>query len=106
MAGRSRSDVWTDSCGAQKPCIYGTGSERLSRDLHPHSGSRSRTPIEVTLMAAVSVPKRPMRIRLWRLAPRVGEVGLGTLVRRLTTRLGVPFCSACARRAAYLDRRI
>ena len=34
------------------------------------------------------------------------DIGLGTVLKRITTRLGVKPCGGCLKRAATLDRRI
>lgn len=46
---------------------------------------------------------RPVRVPGFTAGP---EVGLGEVVQRMTSALGVPTCGGCARRAAALNRRV
>lgn len=49
-------------------------------------------------------PPAPRILSLPGLRPRA-DVGVGTLLARATSALGVPACAGCQRRAAALDRR-
>jgi hypothetical protein len=52
-------------------------------------------------MAYEFTGKKPLRIPL-----PLPQVGLGTLIKRATTALGVKPCGGCQRRAAWLDQRL
>lgn len=49
--------------------------------------------------------KQPFRVRLPGFVSDT-EVGLGDVIKRATTTVGVPPCGGCSRRAAALNRRV